>query len=125
MDLYVSKGNVDAMPDNAAGGPQRALPRAPDGKFRRAANAAGIGDPTLRTRGASLVDLNADGLLDLVEVHRVENVELWRNVGGGDADEPRAMGHWLGVKLARTGRTRMRWAPGSRSERPARRPSAR
>ena len=46
-------------------------------------------------RGAALVDLNLDGLLDLVEVNRRENVRLWRNVGVGDAATPAPMGNWL------------------------------
>ena len=103
LDLYVSKGNVDAIPDNAAEDPNELFLGLQNGDLRRAADRAGIGDPTLRTRGASLVDLNADGLLDLVEVHRVENVSIRRNVGRGDAEDPQAMGHWLGVKLHQEG----------------------
>ncbi len=30
-----------------------------------------------------MVDLNLDGMLDLVQVNRRENVSLWRNVGWG------------------------------------------
>ena len=52
------------------------------------------------------MDLNADGLLDLVEVHRVADVSVWRNLGSGKGDKPRAMGHWLGVKLAQDGPNR-------------------
>jgi enediyne biosynthesis protein E4 len=105
MDLFVSKGNVDAVPDNAAEDPNELLIAQPDGTFRRSTKPAGILD-TLRTRGAALVDLNADGLLDLVEVHRTENVSVRRNVGGGSADQPEAMGHWLGVKLEQEGANR-------------------
>jgi enediyne biosynthesis protein E4 len=103
LDLYVSKGNVDAIAENAAEDPSELFLGLANGRFRRAADRANIGEPTLRTRGASLVDLNADGLLDLVEVHRAENVSLRRNVGRGDAEDPRAMGHWLGVKLQQEG----------------------
>jgi hypothetical protein len=103
LDLYVSKGNVDAIPDNAAEDPDELFLGLADGTFRRAADRAGIGTPTVRTRGAALVDLNADGLLDLVEVNRVENVSLWRNLGGGKGDTTRPMGHWLEVKLADDG----------------------
>ena len=57
----------------------------------------------MRTRGAALTDLNADGLLDLVEVDRDENVKLWRNLGRGD--ERRATGDGpLARREARPGR---------------------
>jgi hypothetical protein len=102
MDLYISKGNVDAIPDNAQIDPSELFLGRPDGTFLRAAKQADIIDPA-RTRGAALVDLNADGLLDIVEVHRVENVTLRRNLGRGDAGSPTPMGHWLGVKLEQVG----------------------
>jgi hypothetical protein len=40
-----------------------------------------------------------DGLLDILEVTRRENVKLWRNVGGGTADAPAPMGNWVGLRL--------------------------
>jgi hypothetical protein len=97
MDLFITKGNVDAIPDNAEVDPSELFVGRPDGRFLRAAKHADIIDPA-RSRGAALVDLNADGLLDIVQVMRVENVRLRRNLGRGDADAPRAMGHWLEVK---------------------------
>jgi enediyne biosynthesis protein E4 len=105
LDLYVSKGNVDAIPDNAMEDPNELFLGLPDGTFQRAARQAGIRH-TGRTRGAALVDLNADGLLDLVEVHREEPVTLRRNVGRGNARQPRAMGRWLGVRLQQAGPNR-------------------
>lgn len=105
MDLYVSKGNVDEVPGNAMKDPSELLIGQPDGTFRRATRAADILD-TLRTRGAGLVDLNNDGLLDLVEVHRYENVSVRRNVGSGDSRRARPLGHWLGVKLEQDGANR-------------------
>jgi hypothetical protein len=69
------------------------------GKFKRAAKAAGIVQFD-KSRGAALTDLNLDGLLDLVEVKRAVPARIWRNVGTGTADKPRAMGHWLDVELA-------------------------
>ena len=98
LDLYVAKGNVEAMPDHAMKDPSELFLGRADGTFERAARAAGI-QHFDRTRGAALTDLNVDGLLDLVEVNRREPVRLWRNVGAGTAETPRAMGHWLSVEL--------------------------
>ncbi len=102
VDLYVSKGNVDSSAGSALKDPNELFLRLADGTFRRAAKPAGILSP-IRTRGAALVDLNHDGLLDLVEVNRYENVDIRRNVGTGTAKKPKTMGHWLGVKLAQDG----------------------
>jgi hypothetical protein len=98
MDLYVAKGNVEAIPDYAARDPSNLLIGQADGTFAEGADRAGI-VTFARTRGAALADLNLDGLLDLVEVTRLENVKLWRNVGAGDAAAPKAMGNWLALGL--------------------------
>ncbi len=50
-----------------------------DGSFVEGAEAAGIVGFD-RGRGAALVDLNLDGMLDLVVVSRRTNITLWRNV---------------------------------------------
>jgi hypothetical protein len=49
------------------------------------------------------VDLNDDGLLDVVVVPRNENVRLWRNVGNGSVDAPAPMGHWVAVTVKQEG----------------------
>lgn len=98
VDLYVSKGNVEAQPDFAAEDPSNLLLGNPDGTFTEAAEAAGIVN-FARARGAALVDLNLDGMLDLVEVNRRVGIELWRNVGWGDANRPVAMGDWVQLRL--------------------------
>jgi hypothetical protein len=67
--------------------------------FTESAEAAGILN-FARARGAALVDLNLDGLLDLVQVNRRENVKVWRNVGAGTAAAPAPLGHWLGIQVA-------------------------
>ncbi|HSJ52029.1 MAG TPA: CRTAC1 family protein [Actinomycetota bacterium] len=102
VDLFVSKGNVDAMPDYAARDPSNLLLGQPDGTFLEGGRDAGI-LTFARGRGAALVDLNLDGMLDLVQVNRRENVGLWRNVGRGDADEPEPMGNWLALRLRQPG----------------------
>jgi hypothetical protein len=98
IDLFVSKGNVEAMPQFATRDPSNLLLGNADGTFTEAAQEAGIVD-FARARGAGLADLNADGLLDLVVVVRRENVRLWRNVGVGTADAPAALGNWISVRL--------------------------
>ncbi len=98
IDLFVSKGNVEAQPDFAARDPSNLLIGQADGSFTEGAEEAGIVD-FHRARGAALVDLNLDGMLDLVVVHRRETVALWRNVGEGDADLPAPIGHWLAIRV--------------------------
>jgi len=98
IDLFVSKGNVEAQLDFAERDPSNLLLGNPDGTFQESGEAAGIAR-FARSRGAALVDLNADGLLDLVVVNRRANVFLWRNVGTGTAERPAPMGHWLEVAL--------------------------
>jgi hypothetical protein len=102
LDLYVSKGNVDEAAGSALKDPNELLLRRADGTFERAEKEAGILSP-VRTRGAALVDLNRDGLLDIVEVNRYENVAIRRNVGRGTARKPRTMGHWLAVEISQEG----------------------
>ena len=97
-DLFVGKGNVEAMPDYASRDPSNLLLGQADGRFVESADQAGIVS-FARARGGALVDLNLDGMLDLVVVNRREPVKLWRSVGWGSADESAPMGHWLAVRL--------------------------
>lgn len=98
MDLFISKGNVEAQVDYAAFDPNNLLLGRADGKFVESGGKAGIASDA-RSRGAAVVDLNLDGLLDLVVMNRREPAEIRRNVGTGTGDAPVAMGHWLGVRL--------------------------
>ena len=100
-DLYVSKGNVELMPDHATDDPSNLLIGQPDGTWAEGAIEAGIVHYD-KTRGAALTDLNNDGLLDLVEVVRAEPVRIWRNAGAGTPTEPASMGSWLAVELEQT-----------------------
>jgi len=102
VDLFIAKGNVEAMPDFAAKDPSNLLLGQADGTFIESAEAAGILS-FARGRGAALADFNLDGMLDLVEVKRRENVELWRSVGWGDAAGPAPMGAWAAVRLEQPG----------------------
>jgi hypothetical protein len=102
VDLFISKGNVEAMQDFATRDPNNLLMGSPSGKFTNAGEQAGI--VTFKSgRGASLADFNLDGLPDLVVVNRKENVDIWRNVGGGSAERPVPMGNWLNLRLLQDG----------------------
>jgi hypothetical protein len=97
-DLFIAKGNVASMPDFAARDPNNLLLQGPDGKFREVGVAAGIAS-FAGARGGAVVDLNLDGLVDLVVVNRWQSAQLWRNA---TADA----GHWIEVKLSQEGGNR-------------------
>jgi hypothetical protein len=105
VDLFVAKGNVEAQEDYAVRDPSNLLLGEADGTFTESADAAGVLDYG-RARGAALVDLNLDGMLDLVRVDRRENVKLWRNVGSGDANAPTPVGDWLALRAEQAGANR-------------------
>jgi hypothetical protein len=105
IDLFVAKGNVEAMPEFAEDDPSNLLLGNADGTFTESAEAAGVVN-FARGRGAALADFNLDGMLDLVEVNRRENVKLWRNVGSGEAGQPAPIGDWIALQLEQTGPNR-------------------
>jgi hypothetical protein len=107
-DLFISKGNVDQMPSNAINDPNNLLMQRADGTFSEAAETAGVAS-IARSRGAALVDLNSDGLLDIVVVNRRVPMEIWRNVSENTGNwaeiEPiqegvnrRAVGAWIELR---------------------------
>ena len=98
IDLFVTKGNVEAQPDFAKRDPSDLMIGQADGTFVEGAEAAGIVSYN-RARGAALVDLNLDGMLDLVVVNRQTSATVWRNVGSGDALHPAVPGNWIDVRL--------------------------
>ncbi len=98
VDLFVTKGNVEAQVDYASRDPSDLFLGRADGTFAQATEDAGIVSFE-RARGAAVVDLNLDGMLDLVVVNRREPVKVWRNVGRGDADRAVSTGNWLAVRL--------------------------
>lgn len=98
VDLFISKGNVSQEEGFANRDPSNLLIGRADGRFAEEAVAAGIANFST-SRGAALVDLNLDGLLDLVVVNRRENIHLWRNLGSGTAAAPEPMGNWIGIRL--------------------------
>ena len=72
IDLFVAKGNIDEMASFAMKDPNVLFLGQPDGTFVDQAQAAGVVS-NARGRGAALVDLNLDGLLDLVVSNRRAN----------------------------------------------------
>lgn len=94
-DLFIAKGNVDQMPTNAIHDPNDLLMQSANGTFHQQATEAGIATRE-RARGAALVDLDNNGLLDLIVVNRRAPLELYRNT---TADT----GHWLAVDLRQPG----------------------
>lgn len=106
-DLFIAKGNVEAMPAFAAFDPDNLLLGQWSDKFAEAGDAAGIALDT-RGRGAGLADFNADGLLDLVVVNRSDPVSLFRNTGKGTAEKPKPLGNWLAVDVRQPGQPNSR-----------------
>ena len=97
-DLFIAKGNVDQMPSNAIHDPNNLLIQQPDGTFVERGDAAGVGTMD-RARGAALVDLNGDGLLDILVNNRRAPMEVWQNATAG-------AGHWLALDLSLPGSNR-------------------
>ncbi len=97
-DLFIAKGNVEAMPDFAAFDPDNLLLGTLDGSFHEAGAAAGIAQAT-RGRGAVVEDFNADGMLDLLVVNRGAPASLFRNRGLKTDFGHAPMGNWLKVEL--------------------------
>jgi len=94
-DLFIAKGNVDQMPGSAMKDPNNLLMQGADGIFVEMADQAGVA--TLeRSRGAALVDIDRDGLLDLVVVNRRAPLELYRNISD-------ATGNWLAITPRNSG----------------------
>ncbi len=86
-DLFIAKGNVEAMPGSAMQDPNNLLMQGGDGIFVEHGADAGVASMA-RARGAALADLDHDGMLDLVVVNRNAPLEIYRN-------ESPAPGHWL------------------------------
>lgn len=97
-DLFIAKGNVDAMPDFAEADPNNLLMGQPDGTFREAGLEAGVASMAT-ARGAALADLDLDGRVDLVVANRRAPAQVWRNVTAG-------AGHWIALRLEAPGANR-------------------
>lgn len=93
-DLFIVKGNVGGMAEFAMIDPNNLLLGRTDGRFVESGQQAGIAGAR-RGRGGLLVDLNGDGLLDMAVVNHRDKTQVWRNVGGGNAAAPKALGRWV------------------------------
>jgi enediyne biosynthesis protein E4 len=106
QDLFVAKGNVAKMPDFAALDPNNLLLGQADGTFVEAGDRAGVASMGI-ARGAQVVDLNLDGLLDLVVVNRWTKAELWRqSKAPSETSSETPSGGWVQVRLAQNGANR-------------------
>ena len=91
IDLFVAKGNLEEMEEAAADDPNNLLLGGPDSRFREASVEAGAASMR-QSRGGAVIDLDLDGLLDIVVVNRMANVEILHNRSSTG-------GHWLQVML--------------------------
>lgn len=98
VDLWIVKGNVSTMPDFASKDPNNLLLQKVDGTFEEVGDKAGI-NSYFTGRGGMLVDLNGDGMLDMLVVNRLENAQVWRNTSTG-------LGAWLQIRLHQKGGNR-------------------
>jgi hypothetical protein len=105
LDLFIAKGNVEAMPEFAAFDPDNLLLGGPEGRFVEAGETAGIALDR-RGRGAAIADFNLDGALDMLVVNREGPASLFRNLGMAGAENGTPPGNWLAVELRQPGRNR-------------------
>jgi len=90
-DIFVTKGNVEQMPVAAMLDPNNLLIATGNGDFVERGDVAGVAS-LARGRGGALVDLNGDGLLDIVVNNRREPMEAFQNTTKVD-------GNWVGIDL--------------------------
>ncbi|MEO9458228.1 MAG: CRTAC1 family protein [Lentilitoribacter sp.] len=97
-DLYIAKGNVEAMSDFASYDPDNMLLGGLDNKFTEKGDEAGIALKSAG-RGAVIEDFNADGMLDMLVVNRKTNINLFLNEGAKTDWGHRPMGNWIKIEL--------------------------
>ena len=98
QDLFIAKGNVEAMPDFAKYDPNNLLLTGLNNTFIEQGEQAGIALDT-NSRGAIVEDFNNDGQLDLLTINRKQNVSLFRNLGSQTQWGHRPMGNWIKIEL--------------------------
>ena len=118
-DLFIVKGNVSTMPDFATLDPNNLLLQKADGNFAEVGSQAGLAS-FKRGRGGMVVDLNGDGLLDVLVVNRWDKAQVWRQLPAATAGSPAIAGHWLQLRLRQAAGNRdavgawveLRWGEG-------------
>ncbi|MCP3056107.1 FG-GAP-like repeat-containing protein [Aurantimonas marianensis] len=105
LDLFIAKGNVEAMPDFAAYDPDNLLMGGFDGRFTERGGEAGLALPT-KGRGALISDFNLDGALDLLVVNRGASASLFRNLGAKADFGQRPLGNFLQIALGQKDQNR-------------------
>ena len=124
IDLYVAKGNVEAMPDYAAKDPSNLLLGQPDGTFVEGAEEAGI-VTFARARAARHSPTSTSTGCSTWSRSTAARTSTCGGTSGGTADDPAAMGNWLGVRLDQDGPNHDAIGPGWRSGPATDRPCAR
>ncbi len=100
LDLFITKGNVEAMSDFAKFDPNDLLLQTVKGTFVESGDVAGLAMNKIG-RGALIEDFNNDGMLDVLVVNRKENVSLFRNLGAATPwGGHRPMGNWIEVTVS-------------------------
>lgn len=90
-DIFIAKGNVEQMPGLAMKDPNNLLIQNEKAVFVEGGGVAGLAS-LHRGRGAALMDLNWDGLLDVVVVNRRAPMQVYQNV-------TKTAGHWISLQL--------------------------
>lgn len=94
-DIFIAKGNVEQMLNSAILDPNNLLIQNSTGKFEEQALSAGVAS-VAKSRGATLADLNLDGLPDLAVLNRNSAPEIYQNIS-------KPQGRWLLVKFIQAG----------------------
>ena len=98
QDLFIAKGNVEAMRDFASFDPDNLLLANNQGGFTEMGGPSGVGLNT-KGRGAVIEDFNADGMLDLLVINRGQPASLFRSLGVKTDWGHKPMGNWTKIQL--------------------------
>ncbi len=98
-DLFAPSGDAASIADFSAFAPDTLLLAQWSGQFAPSGQRAGL-PLNLRALGAAVIDLNLDGMLDVLTVNGDGPATLFRNLGADDGKGgARPMGNWSEIKL--------------------------